>query len=91
MIGHTRKLRLAQIWVAVLMPLWVAAADAANVLQSVSAAQQGDAYVLRAVMKAPLEAKPASFAVTAPARVVVDLTDAENGLNQNIQKLSVGD
>lgn len=91
MMSSLGKVWASRACAAMLMLGLAAGANAANVLQSLNAVQQGDAYIVRAAMKEPVGTKPTSFSVTSPSRVVIDLADTDNGIGQNIQRLSMGD
>ncbi|MEX8519559.1 MAG: type IV pilus secretin PilQ [Leptothrix sp. (in: b-proteobacteria)] len=84
-----------QRWYARLLALAVlsssaAAAWAENMIQSISAVQQGGAEVVRVELSEPLAALPNGFVVQAPARVALDLLGVGNGTGRTVQELGVG-
>ncbi len=83
-------------YVTILLGLLVSAAaysqDAGrNLLESINTtAQQGGKIVIRANFKAPLLAVPASFTVTNPARIALDLPNTTNGLGKSTIEVGEG-
>jgi len=62
-----------------------------NLLESINTtAQQGGKIVIRANFKAPLLAVPASFTVTNPARIALDLPNTTNGLGKSTIEVGEG-
>lgn len=62
-----------------------------NLLESINTtAQQGGKIVIRANFRAPLLAVPASFTVTNPARIALDLPNTTNGLGKSTIEVGEG-
>ncbi len=68
-----------------------AAAQAANRIEKIVAAEQGGSIILKLTMAQPLAAVPGSFSVASPARIAFDFPDTANGLGRNSQALNAGD
>ncbi len=63
-----------------------------NLLESINTtALQSGKVVVRINFKEPLKAEPASFAVTNPARIALDLPNIANGLGKNAIDIGEGD
>ena len=63
-----------------------------NLLESINtAALQSGKVVVRINFKEPLKAEPASFSVTNPARIALDLPNIANGLGKNAVDIGEGD
>jgi type IV pilus assembly protein PilQ len=71
--------------------MWVAGyAHAQLVIQSVTAAVQGGAEVIRIQTNEPLKQLPAGFVIQSPARIALDFSGATNGLGRNMVELNQG-
>jgi type IV pilus assembly protein PilQ len=69
-----------------------ASAQAANVVESVSATPQANGQLtLNITFKSPLGGVPNGFAVTNPARIAIDLPNTTNGLGKSLVDLGQGD
>jgi type IV pilus assembly protein PilQ len=83
---------VASLASAALVTLGHAQGTAKNLLESVTTSSQlGGKVIVRATFKEPLKAMPASFAVSNPARIVLDLADTSNGLGKGTVDISEGD
>jgi type IV pilus assembly protein PilQ len=56
-----------------------------NELQSINVARQAGTVIVKLGLKQPLPMVPTSFAITSPARIVVDLPATTNRLGRNLQ------
>ncbi len=65
-------------------------AQAQLAIQSVTAATQGGAEVIRIQTSEPLQQVPAGFAIQSPARIALDFAGAKNGTGQNLVELNQG-
>jgi type IV pilus assembly protein PilQ len=81
----------AGIGAAVPAPSMAQAAAAANTVERVDATQTSAGVLLTIQMKAPVGAAPASFSVTNPARIAIDLPNADSGLGRNAVEINQGD
>lgn len=80
-----RKLLLA------LLTAWTAcAAQAQNVIESVTGSVLGGGEVIRVEFSQPLAALPAGFLVQSPARIALDLPGATNGLGRSLVDINQG-
>ncbi len=68
-----------------------AAAQAANRIEKIIAAEQGGNIILKLTLAQPLAALPGSFSVANPARIAFDFPDTANALGRNSQVLNTGD
>lgn len=74
-----------------LSALWFAGiAQAQLAIQSVTAAVQGGAEVIRIQTSEPLKQLPAGFVIQSPARIALDFSGATNGLGRNLVELNQG-
>ncbi|WP_460563391.1 type IV pilus secretin PilQ [Hydrogenophaga aquatica] len=74
-----------------LSALWFAGiAQAQLAIQSVTAAVQGGAEVIRIQTSEPLKQLPAGFVIQSPARIALDFPGATNGLGRNLVELNQG-
>ncbi len=62
-----------------------------NVLETVTASQQGANVVVRLGFAHPLAATPAGFAISSPARVVLDFATVRNGLGTADPEIGVNE
>ncbi len=90
--GQKRGLVTRFVKVSVLLSaMWVAGyAHAQLVIQSVTAAVQGGAEVIRIQTNEPLKQLPAGFVIQSPARIALDFSGATNGLGRNMVELNQG-
>ncbi len=77
--------------VVLLSAVWAAGwAQAQLAIQSVSAATQGGAEVIRIQASEPIRQMPSGFATQTPARIALDFAGASNGLGRNLVELNQG-
>ena len=77
--------------VVLLSAVWAAGwAQAQLAIQSVTAATQGGAEVIRIQASEPISQMPTGFATQAPARIALDFAGASNGLGRNLVELNQG-
>lgn len=87
---------LKQAWVAVsaclalVSPSW-AETEAANAIEAVNVAKQGNEIAVRIDLKAPLASPPAGFAVANPAKIAFDFPSTANALGKTTEVLNEGD
>ncbi|MGB7481797.1 MAG: type IV pilus secretin PilQ [Burkholderiaceae bacterium] len=62
-----------------------------NVIESVTANQQGANIVVRVAMKNPVAKAPLGFAITNPARIALDFADTGNATGKSVQDIGLGD
>ena len=67
------------------------AAPTGNRIEKILASEQEGSIVLKLTMARPLQAAPASFSVSSPARIAFDFPDTGNGLGRNTQNINAGD
>ena len=65
-------------------------AQAQLAIQSVSAATQGSAEIVRIQLSEPLKQPPAGFAIQSPARIALDFAGASNATGRNLIELNQG-
>ena len=71
--------------------LWATGlAQAQLAIQSLTAATQGGAEVVRIQTSAPLAQLPAGFSMQEPARIALDIAGATNATGQNLFALNLG-
>ena len=76
---------------ALLSAMWIAGiAHAQLAIQSVTAAVQGGAEVIRIQTSEPLKQLPAGFVIQSPARIALDFSGATNGIGRNMVELNQG-
>jgi type IV pilus assembly protein PilQ len=85
---HWRK--ACAIALSLLASGWSASAAAQNVLQSVTSSMQSGAEIVRVEFAQPLSAVPAGFAIQSPARVVLDIPGADNGMGRSAVEINQG-
>jgi type IV pilus assembly protein PilQ len=93
-IGWLRgfALSIVAVFGAGLLAPALAQQEARNVLESVATtSQQGGKIIVRATFKEALKALPASFSVTNPARIALDLPNTSNGLGKSTVEIGEGD
>ncbi len=66
------------------------AAQAQNVIESVSGALQGGVEVVRIELSQPLPNAPAGFAIQSPARIALDFPGFTNGLGRSTVEINQG-
>jgi type IV pilus assembly protein PilQ len=79
--------RSALLAVGVAMSL---AAQAQNVIESVSGAIQGGVEVVRIELSQPLPSAPTGFAIQSPARIALDFPGFTNGLGRSTVEINQG-
>jgi type IV pilus assembly protein PilQ len=79
--------RSALLAVGVAMSL---AAQAQNVIESVSGAMQGGVEVVRIELSQPLPSAPSGFAIQSPARIALDFPGFTNGLGRSTVEINQG-
>jgi len=82
--------RTWQLCVGLLLAVGALAAQAQNVVESVSSSIQGGVEVVRVDFSQPLDAVPAGFAIQAPARIAIDVPGAKNGVGRNTVDINQG-
>src|SRR5690606_18675001 len=83
---------LRQGWVAVCLAGAASLALAQeNVIQSISANQQGGNVVVRVGFKNPVTQPPVGFSISNPARIALDFAGVSNGSGSNVQNIGLGD
>jgi type IV pilus assembly protein PilQ len=89
----TQQLRALSRWlfVAVAIAAPLADVNAQNVIESIASTQQGPKVVLRVTMKETLEAVPANFSVSQPARIAFDFPQTINATGRPSQEMNRGD
>ena len=65
-------------------------AQAQLAIQSVSAATQGSAEIVRIQLSEPLKQPPSGFAIQSPARIALDFAGASNATGRNLIELNQG-
>jgi type IV pilus assembly protein PilQ len=90
--GHDARFALwATLAVAAALLFHLPARAQSNAIESVTSVQQGNATVMRIVMKAPPKALPGSFSIANPPRLAFDFPDTSNGVGQSAVELTQGD
>jgi type IV pilus assembly protein PilQ len=74
----------------VIVAAWSFCATAQTAVESVTSSVQGGVEVVRIEFSQPLTAVPAGFAIQAPARVVLDIPGATNGMGRAAQEINQG-
>jgi type IV pilus assembly protein PilQ len=69
----------------------VAAAPAANAIESISANQQGANVIVKIALKNAPDKLPIGFAITNPPRIALDFGATSNGTGKSAQDLALGD
>ncbi|MCM2251530.1 MAG: type IV pilus secretin PilQ [Ramlibacter sp.] len=69
---------------------WPLALRAQTVVEAVSSSMQGGAEVVRIDFSQPLTAIPPGFAIQAPARIVLDVAGARNGMGRSTVEINQG-
>jgi len=64
---------------------------AANTIESIGVAKQGNGVVVKITLKKALASAPGSFSVANPARIAIDFPGASNGTGKNAQVFNEGD
>lgn len=90
-----KRTRLFGLWMRHLsLVIWGAfichAAQAQNIIESVTGSLLGGGEVIRVDFSQPLAALPAGFLVQAPARIALDLPGAANGLGRSLVDINQG-
>ncbi len=67
------------------------AASAANSIESVAVAKQGNGVVVKVTLKKALAVAPGSFSVANPARIAIDFPGTANGSGKNALVFNEGD
>jgi type IV pilus assembly protein PilQ len=81
-----------QGWVAVCIAAAASLAFAQeNVIESVSASQQGANVIVRVGFKNPVAKPPIGFSITNPARIALDFAGVANGVGTSSQEIGLGD
>ena len=62
-----------------------------NVIQSISANQQGSNVIVKVTLKNPVTKPPIGFSITSPARIALDFASTENAIGKSIQEIGLGD
>lgn len=68
-----------------------AAVPVQNSIDRLNVSQQGDEVIFKVTLKDPITAIPPSFAVSQPARIVLDFGNTANGLGRASQVFNEGD
>ena len=82
--------RTWQLCVGLLLAAGAIAAQAQNVVESVTSSIQGGVEVIRVDFSQPLDAVPAGFTIQAPARIALDIPGASNGLGRSTVDINQG-
>ena len=89
----TQQLRALARWlvIAIACAAPFADANAQYVIEIIASTQQGPKVVLRVTMKETLEAVPANFSVSQPARIAFDFPQTINATGRPSQEMNRGD
>ncbi len=62
-----------------------------NVIESISANQQGSNVIVKVLLKNPLVKPPIGFSINSPARIALDFSATTNGTGKSGQEINLGD
>ncbi len=62
-----------------------------NVIQSISANQQGANVIVKVTLKNPVTKPPIGFSITSPARIALDFAATANAIGKSVQQIGLGD
>jgi type IV pilus assembly protein PilQ len=62
-----------------------------NVIQSITANQQGSNVIVKVALKNPVSKPPIGFSVTNPARIALDFAETSNGIGKSSQDIGLSD
>lgn len=62
-----------------------------NVIESISANQQGSNVIVKIALKNPVAKAPIGFSITSPARIALDFAATANASGKSVQDIGLGD
>ncbi len=62
-----------------------------NVIQSISANQQGSNVIVKITLKNPVAKPPIGFSITSPSRIALDFASTANAIGKSVQEIGLGD
>ena len=62
-----------------------------NVIESITANQQGSNVIVKIALKNPVTKPPIGFSITSPARIALDFASTANAMGKSTQELGLGD
>ena len=62
-----------------------------NVIESISANQQGSNVIVKIAMKNPVQKPPIGFSITSPARIALDFAGVGSSMKAPMQEVGIGD
>ncbi|HEU4842813.1 MAG TPA: AMIN domain-containing protein, partial [Burkholderiaceae bacterium] len=89
--GLLLALACGAVWPGAVPAQPVAAAAAANAIESISANQQGANVIVKIALRQAPEKLPIGFAITNPPRIALDFGATVNATGKNTQELNLGD